>query len=166
MKREDSRAQLFTLDLMLALIPLTIVLGMSATALSGLSSQVQTYIYHYDMKSYATEAADVLVKTPGDPPNWGENESPSTVGLAKADTGGRVFNNLDPEKVRTLNGSMLKKFLRDDVSYHRLRIKAVDGSFNETWGNESRSSVKDVFAVKRFAFMNGSAVEVILEVGR
>lgn len=65
-----TKAQLFTLDLLLALIPLTIALGMSANAISGVSIQIEDYISLYSKQRIVSDAADVLVKTPGEPNDW------------------------------------------------------------------------------------------------
>lgn len=69
MKR-GAKAQLFTLDLLLALVPLTIALGMSASAMSGVSIQVEDYLSIYSNQRLASDAADVLVKAPGEPTDW------------------------------------------------------------------------------------------------
>lgn len=37
----NRKAQLFALDLMLAMIPLTIIIGISATAMAGVTTQMQ-----------------------------------------------------------------------------------------------------------------------------
>ena len=69
MKR-GTKAQLFTLDLLLALIPLTIALGISANAISGVSTQMEDYISLYSKQRIVSDAADVLVKAPGEPNDW------------------------------------------------------------------------------------------------
>lgn len=65
-----TKAQLFTLDLLLALIPLTIALGISASAISGVSTQIEDYISLYSKQRIVSDAADVLVKAPGEPNDW------------------------------------------------------------------------------------------------
>ncbi|MEE8401230.1 MAG: FG-GAP-like repeat-containing protein [Candidatus Hydrothermarchaeaceae archaeon] len=65
-----AKAQLFTLDLLLALIPLTIALGMSASAISGVSIQIEDYLSLFSKQRVASDVADVLVKTPGEPKDW------------------------------------------------------------------------------------------------
>jgi hypothetical protein len=69
MKR-GSKAQLFTLDLLLALIPLTIALGISASAISGMSIQLEDYIIFYSEQRVSSDVSDVLTKSPGEPHDW------------------------------------------------------------------------------------------------
>jgi len=57
-----SKAQLFTLDLLIALIPLTIIIGVSANAFAGISSQQQWYSYFYEMQRVGNDALDVITK--------------------------------------------------------------------------------------------------------
>jgi hypothetical protein len=70
---------------MLALIPLTIALGVSASAISGLSAQIVSFSYFYGTKEVATSALDTLIKTPGDPPDWNQSYIPqfNSIGLAQ-----------------------------------------------------------------------------------
>jgi uncharacterized membrane protein len=79
--KKGAKAQLFTLDLLLALIPLTIALGISASAISGVATQIEDYTDIYGMKRIATDAADVLIKTSGDPKEW-DNSSVQVLGFA------------------------------------------------------------------------------------
>jgi hypothetical protein len=64
-KRRDSRnAQLFSFDLMLALVPLTIALGMSANAMSGIIASQQDYLFDFGMNRVAIDMASVASKNP------------------------------------------------------------------------------------------------------
>lgn len=76
-----AKAQLFTLDLLLALIPLTVALGMSANAMSGVVTQITDYTDIYGTKRVNIDAADVLIKTSGDPKEW-DNSSIQVLGFA------------------------------------------------------------------------------------
>ena len=57
-------AQLFSLDLLLALVPLTIALGMSANAMSGVISSQQEYLFTFGMNRVAIDMALVVSKNP------------------------------------------------------------------------------------------------------
>jgi len=57
-----NNAQLFTLDLLIALIPLTIIIGLSANVISGIGTQQQQYSYYYDIQRVADDALDTLTK--------------------------------------------------------------------------------------------------------
>src|SRR3990172_8291824 len=79
----NDKGQLLTLDLLLSLVPLVLVLGISANAMSGVTTQIQDYIYGYDMQRVVDDAAYILVKTPGKPGNWTGNSSPNILGLSQ-----------------------------------------------------------------------------------
>ncbi len=106
--KKGTKAQLFTLDLLLALIPLTIALGMSANAISGVSTQMEDYVDIYSDKRIANDAMDTLVKTAGIPVDWESNVSSiQMVGIAAWDRdNNRVISNyVDAWKLYLLNNS-------------------------------------------------------------
>ncbi len=108
---QANKSQLFTLDLMLALIPLTIAIGVSASAISGLSSQISLFSHLVGNEQVALSAIDTLIKTPGDPSDWNYTYIPelSSIGLAQhtyIDTyrDVRTYSNaLDRYKLMALN---------------------------------------------------------------
>jgi len=63
-RRDGSNAQLFSFDLMLALVPLTIALGMSANAMSGIIASQQDYLSDFGMNREAIDMASVTSKNP------------------------------------------------------------------------------------------------------
>ncbi len=157
------RAQLFTVDLLIALIPLTIALGVSAAAFSGLAGQVQDYAYYYDAKRTVTDVLDVLMKSPGVPPDWNTSNPPEIPGLVVQ--GSRGYNNLSYEKLQALNVSMLTPLL--PYPYINLSVYTTTGELVREVSQGSRSGVSEVFGAERFGTINGSTpVRVLLEVGR
>lgn len=107
MKR-GTKAQLFTLDLLLALVPLTIALGMSANAMSGVAIQVQDYADTYSDRRIANDAMDALVKTAGVPVDWESNVSSiQMVGVAAWDRDNNevISNYVDAWKLYLLSNS-------------------------------------------------------------
>lgn len=169
----NNKAQLFTLDLLLALVPLTLVLGMSANAISGVAAQIQEYAYFYSMQRQASDAADVLVKTPGEPPNWNLTTAPTTAGLAKYDQSeNRIYSHvLDSEKVAAMNGSYVQQLLKG-YTYFNLSLQSINESvtFSKVWSSGSRADVSNIVVVRRNAFLsnvtNSTEVSVTLEVGK
>jgi hypothetical protein len=80
----DDRGQLLTLDLLLSLVPLVLVLGISANAMSGAVTQIQEYSTAYDDQRMLQDAADTLLKSPGEPPEWdGTTLKPEVMGLVQ-----------------------------------------------------------------------------------
>ncbi|GCC10085.1 hypothetical protein IPdc08_00107 [archaeon] len=60
----NRRGQLFTMDLLLALIPITIILGVSANAMSGMVASEQEYSFGFGMNRIAIDMASVVSKNP------------------------------------------------------------------------------------------------------
>ncbi|MDI6654534.1 MAG: hypothetical protein QME59_01440 [Candidatus Hydrothermarchaeota archaeon] len=114
----NNKAQLFTLDLLLALVPLTIALGMSATAIGGIVTQIQEYAYFYSMQRQAGDAADVLIKTPGVPPDWNATNLPNTPGLAVYSCNRAMPNFLDYDKITALSGTLLSRLFGSNTNVY------------------------------------------------
>jgi len=146
----DRRAQLFAIDLLLAFIPLTIMLGMSANALSGVAFQVQDYANIYSLQRRTTDAADVLVKSPGTPPNWNSTISPSVSGLAYYDnSGGKSYaNRIYFPKFSALNVSDIAILTGTD--YNFLNISVIDLSLNYSVGSPPPESAFDIAVAERY----------------
>lgn len=114
----NRKAQLFALDLMLAMIPLTIIIGISATAMAGVTTQMQEYMYGYSLQRITLDAADVLIKTPGEPYNW-ENDTTTleTLGLASIVENISQSHSLDVGKVLVLNQSSGSNEVKESLRY-------------------------------------------------
>ena len=148
-----SRAQLFTLDLLLALIPLTIVLGISANAMGGVVTQIQEYAVGYSMQRAASDAADALAKTSGVPINWSSTNPPTVPGIAyydpaKNDT---VPMLLDESKVAVLNVTHVNQLLNNRYPYFNLTVRGLENTtLNITvCSNGTKSNVTDLAVVER-----------------
>ncbi len=109
----NNKAQLFTLDLLLALVSLTLVLGMSANAIVGVTTQIQEYSTTYAFYVRTNDALDVLVKTSGVPVDWEDSGNISLVGLAAWDISNNkpISNYIDAWKYYSLNSSDLVNLL-------------------------------------------------------
>lgn len=147
-----SRAQLFTLDLLLALIPLTIVLGISANAMGGVVTQIQEYVVGYSIQRAANDAADALAKTAGVPVNWNSTEPPTVPGIAyydpsKNDT---VSMLLDESKVAVLNVTHIGQLLGNRYPYYNLTVRGLENSsLRINICNGTKTSVTDLVVVER-----------------
>lgn len=97
------RGQVFTLDMLFALILVAAVVSISGQAFELASEQVGGYSARYSLERVVNDAADVLVKTAGNPLNWEENlENLATPGLATVEGGLPVRNTLDIQKLGSL----------------------------------------------------------------
>ena len=172
-----TKAQLFTLDLLLALIPLTIALGMSANAISGVATQVQDYTYWYSYHRMVNDAMDVIIKTPGEPPDWNSINPPTTLGLANyTNTSGVGPYYLDSRKVGALNASInggllyqvcLSRLLGNET-FPYLSLSFLGATVNTTnlsitFINGSRANALNIYAVERLALLDIEKIVSIME---
>ncbi|HTX61428.1 MAG TPA: hypothetical protein VMC48_03905 [Methanobacterium sp.] len=67
--KKDSVGQIFSIDLLFALVILAVVLGMSANAIDIAGNKISDYSAGRSMDRIATDTADVLINTPG-PQDW------------------------------------------------------------------------------------------------
>lgn len=101
----NSRGQIFTLDMLFALILVTLIIGFSGQALEQMTSKAVGYSASFSLERTANDAADVLVKTVGIPYNWEENVGTlETLGLTEMDefTGKPLQNDLNFWKLAQL----------------------------------------------------------------
>ncbi len=121
---EDNEGQIFSLDVMLALIIVTVILGISADAMDMASYKAQDYSLRFSLERTTTDAADILIKSPGSPDEWENNgfNPDITPGLAKKEflTGKIIPNTLSLVKILKLkanyNQLMYGKILPDGVN--------------------------------------------------
>ena len=87
--RKDSLGYALSLDLLLALIPLTIMLGMVTADMDNMLYNVQDTIFGSSMDRVATDTVNALVSTSGTPYNWDKTgiKDNTTIGLANYDEG-------------------------------------------------------------------------------
>jgi hypothetical protein len=119
----NNDGQVFTIDAMLALILITLVVGLSANAMNIAANKLHNYAFEQSQQRIVENAADVLIKTSGSPKNWEERTEFSglTPGLAKSGykTEGIGGNTLSMKKIFCLknNPEMMKKLLPSSMSY-------------------------------------------------
>ncbi|MGZ7209028.1 MAG: hypothetical protein ACXVHV_04040 [Methanobacterium sp.] len=104
--KDDEVGQAFTLDVMLALIIITVIMGISADAMDMASYKTSDFSARFTLERVTNDAADMLIKTPGSPDNWelGFNNL-TTPGLAEIDeqTGKVILNTISMKKVNALS---------------------------------------------------------------
>ncbi len=143
----NNRGQVFTLDMIYALIVVALIVSCSGKAFDMAMNRTDSYSARYSLERTANDAADVLVKTLGRPYIWGL-ENLETLGLTENVVG-------DPNKpaLNTINSTKLA-LLRtlcsadnwDDVANQNARhavenlfggsnfeIRALDKDENELW---------------------------------
>ena len=106
--RED-RGFIFSTDLLLALIVVSVILGLSAEIVDTISYKMQDYGSRNSLERLAHEGADILIKSPGSPDNWEElNEGEIKYpGLSSLD------NDHSPPKGHLLSYKKILKLKKD-----------------------------------------------------
>jgi len=128
----DSRGYALSLDLLLALIPLTLVLGLVAADMDNLMYQMQDVIYRGSTERVAADTMNTLLTTSGDPYNWEENDSSLKVpGLAIYDEESRQPRKyyLLPAKLLSITSPQIQTLLGDEYGYS-LNISSVSSGTN------------------------------------
>ena len=147
------------------MVPLTIVLGLSANAMSGVASQILSYSEWYSCNAKVNDALEVLIKTPGEPPNWSDSyppQVPAVLGLANYSQDAEPYV-LDDRKVGMLNYSVggvplyqltIPRLLGSNFSYYSLTFSgATENTTNlsVSFVSGSRDEVSSIYAAQRLA---------------
>jgi hypothetical protein len=104
---QDKVGQVFSLDAMLALIIITVTIGLSANAMDLVNFQISDYSSEKFLNRITVDAATALINTPGSPDNWEINNlSGITPGLAEVDSEGKIVpNTLSIKKICVLQSA-------------------------------------------------------------
>ncbi len=165
----DSKGYALSLDLLLALIPLTLILGLVTANMGNIMYEAQDTIYRSSNERVVADTANTLLKTSGDPYDWETNSSPvKVVGLAKYDYNNHLPTEyvLTPQKVGALNYLAIQNILGSQYGF-LLTITGVpsgntivnmtsSGSTNANFNNAS-----DVVKVERLVLV--SAFDIVAE---
>lgn len=104
--KNEERGQAFSLDVMMALIIITVIIGVSANAMDMVSYKAQDYSARFSLERATTDAADILIKSSGSPDEWEKYVYSTSIvpGLAKKDvvTGRTISNTLTFRKINKL----------------------------------------------------------------
>lgn len=128
----DSRGYALSLDILLALIPLTLILGLAAADMDNLMYEVQDAVYRGGTERVAADTMNTLLTTSGDPYNW-ENNVNSTVvpGLARYDLSSNQSEKyyLLPRKVINIQNAQIQNLLGDQYGF-AFNISSLNGNVN------------------------------------
>lgn len=159
---EEKKGMVFSIDLMLALIIITILLGVSADTMDIMGWKIQDYSYTNSLERITIGAADMLIKNPGSPENWEElgDFNGITPGLADVDpvTMKARPNTLSVTKINCLKENynvLMKDRVLPSYCNSTLSISPVDQSLESiTMGNIRISASTDVMVVNRSVLCN------------
>lgn len=123
MVKLDDLGQLFTIDAMFALLLITVLIGISASAMDIAGNKIHFYSSEQSLQRVAVDSADILIKTPGVPENWETLKTVTRVtpGLAELQIGTKMTlgNTLSFKKVARLkeNPYLLEKMFPTATGY-------------------------------------------------
>lgn len=150
----DSRGFALSLDLLLALIPITLLLGFVAADMDNLLYNMEDAVFRSSMDRTAGDAVNTMLETSGDPYNWETTGNASTVGLAQYDTSksGPIEGTLDPVKLSALNIGQVQKLVSNNYNFY-LSVTTINKTGTpvtiKTLGNNSYSNAPDVVKVEK-----------------
>ncbi|HTX61015.1 MAG TPA: hypothetical protein VMC48_01795, partial [Methanobacterium sp.] len=149
---DDSKGFLISMDLLVALIPLTIILGMVTADMGNIMYELEDTVFRGSMDRVAADTMNTLLETSGTPPNWEQTGNVSVVGLAKYDTskGKPIEGTISPTKLSFVlnNSNLVQNLTGDNYSYY-FTINTMDT--NTSMGSQGtlNSSAPDIVRVDK-----------------
>lgn len=151
---EDSKGFALSLDLLLAIIPLTLVLGFVAADMDNILYQMEDTVFRGATDRAASDAVTTLVTTSGDPVNWETTGTANVVGFAQYDTskGAPIEGTIDPVKLAAVSDAQVQSIIGPSYHYY-MNITTINKTGTTTniklMGNASYPNAKDVVKVER-----------------
>jgi hypothetical protein len=161
---DDSRGFLLSMDLLIALIPLTILMGMMVADMDNVLYTVQSSVYQSSLERVGADTVNTLIKTSGSPYDWQDIGTPQVIGLAKYDTKKEapVQNSLSPNKLVKLKKSDIQNLLGPGYDFY-LDISTVEGNRNIKRVGTLNESVPNVVRIERLVLSSNLEVVSSLE---
>lgn len=170
--KTDQNGQVFSIDVLLALILITVVIGMSANAVDMAGFKISDYSAGKSLDRIATDAADILIDTPGSL-KWEQSNSTSHIipGLAQD-------NNESKNSTKILSFAKISHLknnypeLMDNIlppgSNSSLIIEPTDSKLNTiVVSNISPSpDISEVAAVNRTVLVNYRDFTILVNIGK
>lgn len=154
----DSKGFVLSLDLLLALIPLTLVLGFVAADMDNLLYQMEDTVFRGSADRTAFDTMDTLLETSGDPPNWEINGTVNVAGLAINDpTFGPQGGTISSSKLAFLNTNNIKNITGPNYNYY-FNVTRIDNNNNlkHLGDYNGYTLAKDVVKVEKVALYEGN----------
>jgi hypothetical protein len=163
----DSRGFALSLDLLLAIIPITLLLGMVAADMDNVMYQIQDTIFQSSTERVAADTVNSLLQTSGDPVNWEQTGTANVVGLAYYDPlkGSPVKGTISSRKLAALTEPHVTSLTGDEYGFY-LNISTTDNVTikNLSTGNLTApsSNATNIIKVERMA--RYSKLEVVSKI--
>ena len=156
---EDSKGFALSLDLLLAIIPLTLALGFVAADMDNILYQMEDTVFRGATDRAASDAVTALVTTSGDPVNWETTGTATVVGLAQYDTskGAPIEGTIDPVKLAAVTDAQVQSIIGPNYHYY-MNVTTINKTGTKTnlkvLGNASYPNANDVVKVERVALVS------------
>ena len=153
---KDSRGFALSLDLLLALIPITLLLGFVAADMDNLLYQMEDTVFRSSMDRSAGDAVSTLLETSGDPTDWEINGNTNVVGLAQFDPSknGSMEGTIDPLKLAAITAPQVQKLIGSNYDFY-MNVSTINKTGSpvslKTLGNSSFATATDIVRVERVA---------------
>ncbi|MCK9150655.1 hypothetical protein [Methanobacterium alcaliphilum] len=127
--KDDSRGFAFSLDLLLALIPITIILGMAAANMDSMYYLTQETTFQTSLDRVGADTVKSLLETSGQPYDWQTLGNPYSPGLATYDSRAKapIPNYIDPAKLGALNTTLMQEMVGSPYGYY-INITTVNNN--------------------------------------
>lgn len=153
---DDPRGFIISLDLLFAIIPLTIVLGMVSADMGNILYEIEDTVFRSSTDRVAEDTLNTLTQTSGDPYNWEQTGNANIVGLAEYDTsmGKPIPDTLDPNKLASLTNTGVQNIIGNNNTGFYLTVTTLDGTnttLNPQIGTNPslNNSIKDIVRVDK-----------------
>jgi len=166
---KDSRGFAISMDLLLAIIPLTILLGMVTVNMDNMFYLTEQTVFQSSIERVGTDAVDTLIETSGTPVYWEQTSNPQVVGLARYDTTKKIplENYLSPHKINALKESYIQDLVGPKYGYY-LKITRIENSSVtiKTIGNNNTppaANIPNIVKIERLVVTSNLQIEASLE---
>jgi hypothetical protein len=143
---DDSEGYVFSLDLLIALIPITILLGMAAANMDDFFYLTQEGVFQSSLERVGADTVTTLLETSGTPYNWEQTGNPSVIGLAKFNdrTQAPDENDISPAKLGAMNTSVMQELVGPEYGYYINITNAQNNTPYYTLGTFNNSAANIV----------------------
>jgi len=178
----NNRGQVFTLDMIYALIIVALIVSCSGKAFDMAMSRTDSYSTRYSLERTANDAADVLVKTLGRPSGWGLDnlETPGLAENVVGDLNTPALNTIDSTKFALLQhlcsadnwdnvaNQNARRAMENLFGGSNFELRVLDKDENELWhiwprwtpgGTSSSENALEVAVVRRLVVTRYGSVK-------
>ncbi len=157
----DNFGQLFTIDALLALLLITILIGVSANTMGIASNKISEYSSEQSIQRIVGDTADVLIKTPGTPEDWENYKCCTNITPGLANGSNKFGNLLSMGKISSLkkNPKLIKQLLPAGMDCS-LMIYPLNASLPVIEVINKNSPIGDVSVINRTVLYDYNLIEI------